>query len=874
MIGVSRRTILKASVAGTALIASPFRAASSPQPFAPGTVSFDQDWRFLLGDAQGAQQPGFPDARWRAIDLPHDWSLEDRPAVPREATGWVPPVALANPYERPKGAPTLLPQVPIGIPIVPAARAGGPPLRIGPFDPEASGVGWATGWVVGGVGWYRKRFSLPDFTPGEQAEVIFDGAYMIAEAWLNGVPLGRNVNGYLPFTFDMTPHLRQDGANVLAVRVANEGATARWYSGSGLYRHVWLRRTGAARIPDHGVTVRTVAADRQRATLSLNVEIENRGTPPKSIECRIDIVDDDGRKVASTTETVSVAPAGNERITVEMIVDRPALWSPETPHLHYAEVTLLADGRLSDRQRPHFGIRTLRVSPEAGLLINGRSYKLRGACVHHDNGILGAVAIDRAERRKVEILKANGFNAIRCSHNPFSPAFLRACDELGMLVLNELFDTWEQGKFSPQGYQNHFSEHWRKDTTSWIRRDRNHPSVVFWSLGNEIPEVSAPRGIEIATQMRALILELDPTRLVTNALTPGGMGKDGRAARKLLDVAGYNYDYARTEEDHAADPTQIFVTTESFGSNAYDIWQIADRNPWFLGDFVWSGIDYIGETGSGSSRLVKVGAKPDPSKNFMGADVSNLFVWDYPAYQSGCGDIDLIGLKKPASYYRDVVWRRSPIALFVQRPLPSGMEEAISNWGWHDELASWTWPGQEGRLMTVRAYSRGDTVALLVDGKEIARKPVRAADKLKAVFTIPYAPGALTAIAYTDGKEVGRKTLHTVGAPARLRLRAEQASIGHGPDELAYLIAEVTDVRGQIVPDAAVPVKFIVAGAARLLRAGSANPYGIESFQNAETRTFHGVAQAILQPTGSPGECSVRAGSTGLLSDPIRIRIV
>lgn len=837
-------------------------------------MPFDRGWKFLLGDNPAASRPDFADGEWRTVDLPHDWSLEDRPDAPKEVGNWVPPVMLANPNERPKDGPKLMPQVPILAPIVPPSGADSPPDRIGPFDPAASGAGWATGWTVGGIGWYRKPFALPDLAPGEQVELIFDGAYLITEAWLNGTLLGRNINGYLPFSFDLTPHLRRDGSNMLAVRVANEGQTARWYSGSGLYRHVWLRRTGAVRIPDHGVTVRTASVGPQGAILDIGVEIESRGEGPGDVECAVAILDAGGRAVATTSRKIALAPGRSDRIEMTLTLSNPALWSPETPHLYHAEVTLRSGGRITDRQQPRFGIRTLHLSAATGLQINGKSYKLRGACVHHDNGLLGAVAIDRAERRKVELLKANGFNAIRCSHNPHSPAFMEACDELGMIVISELFDNWELPKFSAQGYQNYFKEHWRQDATTWVRRDRNYPSVVMWSMGNEIPEAGSKHGIQIATEMRALILDLDPTRLITNALSSGTMGKSGAAARKLLDLSGYNYGLQAAAKDHGDDPEQIVVLTETFADNAFDVWQQADQSPWLLGEFLWSGIDYLGETGCGSARLANEGTAPNAAMNFMGVDMSNLFVWDYPAYQSGCGDIDILGLRKPASFYRDVVWDRSPLELFVQRPLPAGKVEALTGWGWHDELASWTWPGHEGQPMTVRAYSRGDTVALLLDGKEVARTALTPAHKRKAILTIPYAPGALTAVAYANGKEIGRRTLTTTGPATRLRLRAEQERIGSGPDELAFVFVEVTDAQGRLVPDAAVPVTFTVDDAARLLRAGSANPFGIESFQNARTRTFHGVAQAILQPTGRRGEAVVRVSGEGLIEGRLRLRMV
>jgi beta-galactosidase len=871
---LSRRHLLQAAVVGgTALTlanATPALAKSigSGTPRTPvRDLPFDSDWRFFLGDAPHAERPEFDDSGWRRLDLPHDWSIEDRPGAPATAEPWIPPVALWNPTDHPKDAKPVSPEVPIVMASVPPPSLDGPPRKVGPLDVDATAFGWGTGWTVGGTGWYRKHFVLADLAPGEQVDIRFDGAFLIAEVWLNGTALGRNINGYLGFAFDLTPHLRNDRPNVLAVRVANEGETARWYSGSGLYRHVWLSRTGTVRVPLSGIAITTASADQSRATLAVGVEVENRASAPMTIDCRIAIRNSSGRMVASASKTVSLAAGQTGRSDAELIIDRPVLWSPDAPHLHHADIVLTSNGRVSDQLSQRFGIRTLSVSAETGFQVNGTTYQLRGACLHHDNGLLGAAAIDRAERRKVELVKANGFNAIRCSHNPQSPQFLDACDQLGMIVIDEAFDVWEQPKLLKDAYNIYFKENWQKDLSAMVRRDRNHPSVAFWSIGNEISEAVSPRGVEIASQMRAAILEQDKSRFITQALTASFAGKTGEGARAQLDVIGYNYSFNAVTKDHVTYPALTFLTTETHSKDAYEIRQHMDQNPAYLGEFVWTGIDYIGEVGSGSSRLRSDTANPNAEKKMIfGMDVSmlNFYVWDYPAYQSGCGDIDILGQKKPASFYRDVVWGRSRLALFVQRPTPHGFHEELTAWGWPDELESWTWPADTAGPMTVRAYFGGDEIALLLNGKEVGRKRVTPNDKLKAEFNVPYQPGSLTAVAYANGKELARKTLETVGAPAKLRLRAERKTIDGSSSDLAYVFAEVCDAQGRLVPDAAVPLTFAVKGPARLLAAGSANPYGIESFQDPSTRSFHGRAMAILQPTARRGEATVHISSPGL----------
>lgn len=877
-----RRSVLRGAAAGAAAVTlvgvehAALGAAVAPRPTAARDESFDADWRFFLGDIPDATRPAFDDGGWRRLDLPHDWSIEDRPGAPKTTAPWVPPVALANPGPHPKDAKTVSPELPIVMASVPPATPDGPPHKVGPFDTEATAFGWGVGWTVGGVGWYRKHFALTDLAPGEQVEIRFDGAFLVTEAWLNGVSLGRNTNGYMGFVFDLTPHLRRDGPNVLAVRVANVGETARWYSGSGLYRHVWLTRTGDVRVPLYGIAITTPVATASSAKVLLGVEVENRAAQPRTVECHVALRDASGRVVARANKPIALPAGQGGRVDLDLSVSRPALWSPGAPNLHHAEITLIVDGKASDRFVQRFGIRQISVSPTMGFQVNGTTHKLQGACLHHDNGILGAVAIDRAERRKVELMKANGFNAIRCSHNPQSPYFMDVCDELGMIVIDEAFDVWEKPKLLKDAYQVYFADHWRADLAAMVRRDRCRPSVAFWSIGNEIAEAISPRGVELATQMRAVVRAHDTSRFITQALTASFAGKKGEGARAQLDVTSYNYSFKAVTEDHKTYPALTFITTETHTNDCFDIREHMDTNPAYMGEFVWTGMDYIGEVGSGSSRLRSKTAPPDSEKKIIfGMDVSmlNFYVWDYPAYQAGSGELDLIGLKKPPSYYRDVVWDRSTLELFVQRPIPDGYYEALTAWGWPDELASWTWPAGNPAPMTVRAYSSGDTVALLLNGKEVARKTLAETDKRKAEFSVPYQPGTLVAVAYAKGREIARKTLQTVGAPAQLRLRAERAKITGTSGDLAYVFAEVCDAQGRPVPDAAVPLTFAVGGAARLRAAGSANPYGIESFQDAVTRSFHGTALAILEPKARRGDATVRVSSPGLKDATLTIAV-
>jgi beta-galactosidase len=854
--GLSRRAALAAAAGMAALAVAPVGVARAAAGRPPRTVLFDDGWRFWRGDVAGGERLEFDASAWRPIHLPHDWSIEDLPGAPKTTDPWIPPRAnwateplkRKNPFQ----------------PTYPEALPEGPPLRVGPFDALASAGGWGAGWTVGGVGWYRKVFAAPDLRGGKRAEICFDGVFSEAEVWLNGVKLGTNVYGYGAFAFDMTPHLLAGRPNVLSVRVSNEGETSRWYSGSGINRHVWLTVTGPVRFAPWGVAVSTPTVSRAAAEIVIDIEVQNHLAESALVEIAAELRDPIGRKVGVGRTSVSLPALGKGVSRVAMSLSNPRLWGPDKPDLYTAEVSLVAGGHVTDSSSTRFGIRSVAVSANDGLTINGQSVKLKGACIHADHGIIGAVAIDRAERRKAELLKRNGYNAVRLGHHMFPQAFLDACDELGLLVVDEVFDVWEKPKGRTNDYSRHFSQHWRADLERMIRQDRNHPSIIFWSIGNEIEERVTPRGAEIAAELREAILALDRSRPLTAGIN-GPTGEKGEPARRSVDVVGYNYQLRFYDKEHERYPDMIIMSTEQYARDIHDGWRKAEANSWLLGEFVWTGMDYLGEVGAGSSEL-----KPVPPP----IDYGSIFLWDYPAYTSGCGEIDILGRRKPQGLYRDVLWGRSPLELLVQRPTPPGTYERESSWGWPDELESWNWSEAGNESMTIRAYTSGDEVRLLLNGREIGRKAVAIpADKLTATFEVPYSPGELTAVAYRDGREIGRKRLETVGTPARVRLRAERSAIAASPNDLAYVFAEVCDAQGRKVPDAQIPLTFSLEGAGTLKATGSANPRGLKSFTDPRSLTFHGEALAIIQPGYRRGRAIVRVASPDLRGDAVRLRI-
>jgi beta-galactosidase len=793
---------------------------------------FNNDWRFHRGDAPGAEAAGFDDSAWRVLDVPHDWSIEDRADAMNDGAGseW--------------GTVTS-------------------PTRVGPFDMYASEGNWATGWTVGGVGWYRKTFIKPQLTPNGIAELRFEGVYMNCDVWLNGTHLGNHPYGYTEFAYDITSALK-DGKNALAVRINNFGRNSRWYSGSGIFRKVWLSTAGELRIPAHGVYVTTPEVSKESATVTLEITVENGSTTAKRANVHVRLIDLND-SVAGETQAAIAVPAGDAaKTTCELRIANSHLWSPADPHLYRAEVAIEADGQIADGTAMKIGVRKVEIDAAQGLRVNGESVKMRGGCVHHDNGPLGSACIPRAEERRVEILKANGYNAIRTSHNPTSPDFLDACDRLGMLVIDEAFDCWEGEGKNPQDYHLYFKDWWQRDLESMVMRDRNHPCVVLWSIGNEIPERAEPQGVEIGKELAALVHKLDPTRKVTAAIPapfdhPKQTWQDMQPAFTYLDVGGYNYGWEHYANDHATYPERVMAGTESFPNQAFQNWQAVESNSWVIGDFVWTAIDYLGESGIGHASI-------------HNGPEAYSFSQPYPWFNSYCGDIDLIGNKKPQSYFRDVVWRRSPIEIAVQRPVPDGWKESVSMWGWSEELRSWTWPGFEGTTMNVRVYSRGSQVKLLLNGKEVGSKNLTRDDALKAEFAVTYSPGELKAVVYEIGSETGSVVLATAGKARKLILTPDRPKLKASRDDLSYVIVSVVDEEGRLVPDSVVPVSFTISGAAEIAAVGNANPKDVASFRQPHRKTFHGVCLVVVRPTGGSGQIELRADSPGLEGAAVQLQ--
>ncbi len=798
----------------------------------------NSNWKFIRDSVPNAQNPELDDSQWTSVDLPHDFSMKN---IPGEDG----------------------------------------PDKVGPFSKTAPGNGNSTGQIPGGTGWYRKEFTIDRSDVGKSAILKFDGIYEESEIWVNGQKVVEHKNGYTPFWFDVTPFLNEIGKpNLIAVKVENLGRNSRWYSGSGIYRNVHLVMVPSVHIPEWGIYITTPVVDEKTASVFVEITASNDAESESEVLCTINIKDKQGNLAGTVSESIKVSAASDKMIKKQIEIQNPMLWSVENPNVYSAEITLQSDGQKMDSYTQSFGIRTVSFSADKGFLLNGKSVLLKGGCLHHDNGFLGAAAIDRAERRKVALMKANGYNAIRCAHNPPSEAFLNACDELGMLVIDEFTDMWESYK-NPQDYSVHFKEYWKKDLTDMLLRDRNHPSIIMWSIGNEIPKENVQEGVRIGKQLAAYVRQMDGTRAVTEAVTsvftPEGW-ENSADIFGILDVSGYNYQPQRYAKDHEKFPDRIMYGSESFPLDAYEYWTAVEKYPHVIGDFVWTSMDYIGEVALAHSNYVPEKEKvvfklpdysiPASAKIF---DMMEGMPSAWPNYVAWCGDFDLTGEKKPQMLYRDVLWDNSVIEINVHEPIENGMAENVSGWGWPKEWPIWNWAGHEGKPMQVRVFTKAPKARLELNGELVGEKVLSAEDKYIAVFEVPYKAGELTAIALEEGKETARKILRTAGAPVAIRLTPERNSLNPDRNDLAYVKIEVVDGSGNVVPSDAVQIKISVSGTGELVGSGSGNPSDMESVNNETVKTYKGKAQAILRPYTNCGSISLKVESEGLTSGELQI---
>lgn len=747
-------------------------------------------------------------------------------------------------------------------------------FSIGSARTPDSPMGGAGGWFQAGVGIYKRTLTLPS---APRALLVVEGCMGLAQVRLNGELLAEHPYGYTEFHVDLSGRLT--GHDALTITVDNtDQPNSRWYTGSGLYRPVWAAVAGEVYIPLWSAWVSTPQVSADRAEALISFAVENTGAA-HVVPLSAELIAPDGT-CAARTEWKQTLVTGRTEVTRRLELPRPMLWSLDSPSLYTAVLTAE-----DDRETVTFGVRSVTLSPEKGLALNGKPLKLRGGCIHHDNGPLGACSYAQAEERKIAKLKLSGYQGVRSAHNPPSRALLDACDRLGMLVIDEAFDCWAQGK-TAGGYHRWFGQWWKRDLAAMVLRDRGHPSVLMYSIGNEIPERCEAAGAELARKLSEEVRRLDATRPVTcgvngtfveggqyqgllsNLLNGEGIdsesippevkealrraGETPRDWGKLtqdfiapLDAAGYNYLDFRYETDRGRFPRRIICGTESFPKLMTQVWKRTLENRNVIGDFTWAAWDYLGESGIGGAYYGQYPA---------------MFA-EYPYHQATCGDYDICGGLRPQGWMRRVMWEteRRP-GLYVLPPALCGQTEHVTAWGWPAVEESWSFPGQEGKPVRVEVYSNAGEVELWLNETLLGRSPVI---DCKAEFHTRYQPGRLRAVNLRRGCPAEERILETAGIPVSLALLPEKEAYPSRKG-LAYLWAEVRDCVGRRVPWAAHEITCSAAGPACIIASGSGAPEAEHCYTSSICRAYHGRALFIVRYEAAPGTVEVSISAAGL----------
>ncbi|MCO6046223.1 DUF4982 domain-containing protein [Aeoliella sp. ICT_H6.2] len=768
-------------------------------------VLLDEGWRFQLADPADAQLPGFDDAAWRRVDLPHDWSVE------------------ASPQN----------------------------------DAASEGHG---GYHQTGVGWYRRPLEVGETSLKSIYRLEFDGVYQNAEVWVNGHRLGEHLYGYTPFSFDITPYLktRSNASNVIAVRVDNsDQPNCRWYSGSGIYRHVWLRKLPPVHIEPASVWCENKPHE-PFSDFHLHYTVINSTDMDQIVYVEESLPEQASQSGKNRVHKLRIGAGKKVDVHRPIRLGSARSWSAEFPHLQQLQLRLLtqedAASDAMDVVDHTFGLRSVAIDPQRGLLLNGEPIVLFGGNVHHDHGPLGAASLDIAEARRVRLLKQAGFNAVRTSHNPPSDAFLDECDRQGLLVIDEFFDNWAKSKVN-RDYGPHFEGIWRDELLATMDRDRRHPSVVMWSIGNEVYERGDESGQRLAQELAQCVREHDQSRPVTIGLNGLGEGNWDRLDPMFgaVDVCGYNYETNRYETDHRRLPMRVMYASESYPKDAHESFAAVESQPHVIGDFVWSAIDYLGEAGIG--RVFPPGE--EARRHWEGTH--------FPWRAAACGDIDLIGHRKPISHYRNIVWDRGErLYLAVEEPTANGDPWQLTPWAVEPCLDSWTWSVPEKTMLTVHAYSRYPQVRLQLNGRIIGEASTGQAEEFHASFRVPYEPGELVLEGMQQTAVNQRIKLATAGETASIDLEPEQGTIAAGRQSIAFINVRLVDEQGTTQPVEDRQLEFSVAGPAEIVATGNADPTSRHAYANSGCPTYQGHALAVLRSTGEVGAVTLTARCEGL----------
>ena len=769
----------------------PFRSTASPARY---IEDFTANWLFSKSDLASAMMPECDDSNWRKLNVPHDWSIE------------------------------------------------------GPFS---AGYGSGNGFVPGGVGWYRKHFQLDPAQKNKLVAIEFDGVYDHSEVWINGQFVGARPFGFIGFEYELTPYLNWNSDNVVAVRVDHSRyADSRFYTGSGIYRNVRLVITEPLRIAHWGTSVTTPEITIDSALIRVETTIENHFTNGETFSLRSDIVASDGTIVGTATAFQSALGNSVQALVQTIRISRPQLWSLQSPQLYTLKSHIISRDKIVDQTETPFGIRTATFDANKGFSLNGVSIKLKGVCIHHDAGPVGAAVPDNILERRLRLLKEIGVNAIRTSHNPPDPALLNLCDRMGLLVMDEAFDEftpskhkwmvhWSFGMASHYGYGEIFDQWSVTDISDMVRRDRNHPSIILWSIGNEIDSENDPFSdpslgtnyhpanpsanniVRCAAPLIAAVKSLDQTRPITAALATVAMS-NAVGFPELLDVVGYNYQEARYADDHVTFPKRVIFGSEN--GHQYAAWRAVETNNYVAGQFLWTGIDYLGEA----------------------------MVW--PDRANGAGLLDLCGFKKPIGWFRQSLWSDKPMVYLCVPQAPVNRRFTAAE--------QWNWPSNAN--VNVACYANCPEVTLTSNGKIIGTK--RRSEAVDGVLNwlVPFEPGTLKAVGRADGQEVCEYVLQTAGAPRRIELLPDKTQLRADGKDLSQIEFRIVDENGVRVPNADAEVKFELTGPAKIIGIGNGELSNSENCQGDTHRAFQGRGLAILQITDISGNITLKASTPGL----------
>ncbi len=791
----------------------------------------------------------------------------------------------------------------------------------GDVTPEAP-EGPASGFYTAGVAHYRKMIMIP--AEWEQGNVFlrFDGVMMNATVEINGSKAALHHYGYSPFLADITRYLYFGQENSVTVTVnPSMRPNSRWYSGAGIFRSVELLHGPAVYIESDGIYGYTKGIEDGTAYVQTEVSIRNTSGSDRIAVVEVSLKEEaGGRTVVSRRARIQVDANSRQTAYIAMTVENPLLWDAEHPNLYRiaAKVTDIgifrthfveSDEKTEDADSVLFGIRTVTADVKHGLRINGRTVKLRGSCVHHDNGLLGAVSLYDAEVRRIRTMKEVGFNAIRTTHNPPSKVLTEVCDRLGMYVLAEAFDVWGMGK-QPGDYNQFFADDWEADLTAFVRRDRSHPSIVIWSTGNEITErAGLNHGYTLATKLAEKVRILDRSRPVSNGICSLWNGLDDEVMRKNLekmaataqtelqnadvgasdldwenmteaftnglDIVGYNYLEDKYAQDHKLYPDRVMVGSENYPKEIGKRWPMVLSTPYVIGDFTWIAVDYIGEAGIGKSLFLN----PNETRIPGGQGALSSRSSKFPYRLANSADIDINGNILPQGNYRSVVYGSDATYVFSYDPANHGRQEILGKWGFPACSKCWNWAGNEGKGVSLLVFSRAEKVEVLVNGRSLGRKKqgeVPGVEEMPFtfVFDTVYEPGEVTAVSYCGGKEISRDIMRTAGNACAVRMRADRTEMAADGHSLIYVCVEVIDGKGRVVPDAQIALTASTEGAVFLAGFGSANPITAENYTSGSFTTYRGRACGILRSGYEAGKAvfKVENGTLGSASLHVTVK--